>query len=646
MQELSKSKHWIQRVAVLVSFCALAAAALVECGCTTGIGEYVRNGFKVGPNYQRPPVPLTPQWVDEGNPRVHVNDPNLATWWEVFDDPILNGLIQRSYSRNLTLRAAGFQILAAKAQRAIALGELLPQSQSYALQYTHSEASRNGGASVVGGAVAGAALAPAAILSPITSSTTPIAGVTPMTGNTTTTPTNPSVGASLGGAGGVGAAGAGAGRFFDNISTSLNLSWELDFWGLFRRNLEAADASLDQSVENYDEMMVLLFANVATQYVEIRTLQKRLVLARQNVAQQEPLVATYEKRYKAGIANSYPGYFQLKSNLENTRALIPLLEISIRQANNQLCTLLGLPVRDLLSELGDGLVPDPRDPSKRVVHIPKPRDEAVVVGIPGDLLLRRPDVQAAEQQLLIQSAQIGISEAEMYPHIGVNGSIGLAANSLNKLFSPGSWTGSIGPSLTWNIFNYGRLLANVRFQNRIYQQFVALYQNTILNANLDAENAMVAYLQSLEQSRHLQESADAAALLTAYLIRQFNLGYLPPGALDTGAFINQIFTASNFQVTQQDAAAQAEGNIALNLILLYRAMGGGWQIRPRDMRHFSPDHSPDDLSLPVTAAQLPSVEVAPPSTPIESLPLPRPLPLPAPAPGAEKQDAVPIRKRF
>src|SRR5437660_7650179 len=274
MYSLSRTRPWSQRGAVLLSFSALAVAALAQCGCTTSLGEYVRNGFKVGPNYQRPPVPVTPGWIDQGNPRVHVNDPNLATWWEAFDDPILNGLIQRCYSRNLTLRAAGFQILAAKAQRAIALGELLPQSQSYALQYTHSEASRNGGASAVGGAAAGAALAPAAILSPVTTSTTPITGVTPTTPNTTTTRTNPSVGASVGGAGGVG--GAGAGRFFDNIATSLNLSWELDFWGLFRRNLEAANASLDQSVTNYDEMMVLLFANVATQYVEIRTLQKRL----------------------------------------------------------------------------------------------------------------------------------------------------------------------------------------------------------------------------------------------------------------------------------------------------------------------------------------------------------------------------------
>src|SRR5947209_12893855 len=167
----------------------------------------------------------------------------------------------------------------------------------------------------------------------------------------------------------------------------------------------------------------------------------------------------------------------------------------------------------------------------------------------------------------------------MYPHFGVNGSIGLASNRLNHLFTSQSGTGTIGPSLSWNILNYGRLLRNLYIQNDVYQQVVAEYQQALLNANQDAENALTAYLKSIEQAEHLRESANSAADLTNYLLRLFHEGYLPPGAADTSAFINQLFTASNFQVTQQDVAAQAEGNIALNLILIYRAMGGGWQPR-------------------------------------------------------------------
>ena len=249
------------------------------------------------------------------------------------------------------------------------------------------------------------------------------------------------------------------------------------------------------------------------------------------------------------------------------------VEISLRESNNQLCNLLGIPMQDLVAVIGDGMAPNHKE-----VRIPRPVDFAVVVGIPGNILLQRPDVRSAEQQLKIQSAEIGIAEAEMFPHIGVNGSIGLASNASTTLFNSQSGTGTIGPSLTWNILNYGRLLANLRLQNNVYQQFVAQYQQAILNANQDAENVLTAYLRSIEQAEHLRQSAEAAADLTDYLLRQFKQGDLPPGAADTSAS-NQVFTAVNFQVQQQDVAAQAEGNIALNLILLYRAMGGGWQLR-------------------------------------------------------------------
>jgi NodT family efflux transporter outer membrane factor (OMF) lipoprotein len=623
MHALLKTSRFSRRLGSILLSWTLLAGGL--CGCTTGFSQYVHNGFKVGPNYQKPPVPLTKKWVDEKDVRVHQGDPNLAAWWDVFDDPVLTALLQRSYSHNLSLKAAAFQVLQAREQRAIAFGEIMPQSQAFALSYIHGMSSSNGGSAVGSGSAFGSSLAPAATLVPVSPGSTPIAGVTPGGGSTTTTPTNPSVGSSIGSGS---SGGGGSSRFFNNIATNANLSWELDFWGLFRRNLEAASASLDQSVENYDEMLVILLANVATQYVEIRTLQKRLDLARKNVALQEPLVAQYEQRYKAGAANSFPGYFQLKSNLDNTRALIPQLEISLRQANNLLCTLLGIPVRDLLPELGDGTVPDPADPKIREVRIPRPKDYSVVVGIEGDLLLRRPDVQAAERQLKIQSAQIGIAEAEMYPHMGINGSIGLAASDFGRLFNTNSWTGNIGPSLSWNILNYGRLLANVRLQNYQYQQYVATYQNTVLNANLDAENAMVAYLKSLDQTTNLKNSADAAAKLSGYLINQFKQGYLPPGAADTSAFINQVFTAVNFQVSQQDSAAQAEGNIALNLVLLYRAMGGGWQIRLPDAGKSCPNPGPDDfsLALPIPATvpvpQLPASEKLPAPQPVAPMPMP------------------------
>jgi NodT family efflux transporter outer membrane factor (OMF) lipoprotein len=498
----------------LLSLALLVSFVVGLCGCTS-VSEYVRNGFKVGPNYSAPNAPVAPTWIDAKDPKVRLDNPDLAAWWCTFDDPVLNDLVQRAYNQNLTLRAAGLRILEARYQRAIAFGNIFPQTQAADAHYTHTQTS----------------------------------------GNTF---------------------GANGKRVtFDDWGTSLNLSWELDFWGKFRRAVESADAILDAAAADYDDVLVILLSEVAATYVQMRTLQKRLDLARKNVDEQVPMVKIMEQRFKADLKDSLPDYNQLKSNLDQTRSLIPQLETSLRVANNLLCILLGTPPRDMLAELGDGTMPDPADKTKTIVRIPKPKDETVVVGIPAESLLNRPDVRRAERQLAAQSAQIGVAEAEFYPHISFNGDIGLEASQFGKLFNSLSWTGSIGPSLSWNILNYGRLLANVRFQDAKTQELAVLYQNSVLTANQDAENALVGYLKALDRAKYLQDSADSAIRVTKYLLLQKEKGFGP----DFGAFINRLFTAQNFKVSQQDAAAQAEGDIALNLILLYRALGGGWQIR-------------------------------------------------------------------
>jgi NodT family efflux transporter outer membrane factor (OMF) lipoprotein len=608
------TKRLVRRIAAVLSWWTLAAVALGQAGCITTIPQWVHNGFKVGPTYERPATPVPLAWIDQNHSRVSIGKPNLAEWWDVFGDPVLSKLIRQAYAQNLTLREAGLIIEQARMQRNIARTELLPQAQSAVAGYAHGVLSRNNGTFPAGGPAFGTGLAPSASVAGLATPSTPISGqgafgAGAAAAGTTFTPTSPLLNSS------VGAGGAGVGipigdsRFFDNWGTSLNFSWELDFWGLFRRNLEAANANLDQSMHNYDAMVVQFLANVATEYVQLRVLQKRLALARQNVALQEPLVKKLEEQFKTGVAASKPAYFQLKSNLDNTRALIPPLETALRIANNALCILLGQTVHDLLPELGDGTVPDPGDASQRIARIPQPLDERVVLAIPGDVLLHRPDVLASEQQLKIQSAQIGIAEAELLPHIGINGSLGLAAHNLSLLFNQQSLLGSIGPSLSWNILNYGRLLANVRIQNNKFQQYVLAYQQIILNANQDAENSLVSYLNSLDQSKHLTDSATGAVEVTQYYYDQIAVGYLPPAATSL-TFYNQMFTAVNFRVTQQDAAAQAEGNIALNLILLYRALGGGWQIRLNDCQAHG--DSGDGARTPGPAEILPPPRTAPP----------------------------------
>lgn len=192
---------------------------LGSAGCTS-LSEYVSNGFKVGPNYQKPPAPVADEWIDSKTKGVNIATKDLREWWSVFNDPALNSLIENAYRQNLDVRTAGTRILAARAQRNIAAGNLFPQ-----LQEAFADVSRNA-----------------------------------ISGNRANVP-------------------PGVSRFFDNNAVGLNLSWELDFWGRFRRGIEAADAELDATIENYDDALVLLISEVATNYVQMRVFQQRLKYA-------------------------------------------------------------------------------------------------------------------------------------------------------------------------------------------------------------------------------------------------------------------------------------------------------------------------------------------------------------------------------
>jgi NodT family efflux transporter outer membrane factor (OMF) lipoprotein len=608
MSIFSRARYLGRRGITVLSLCLTAVLALLQGGCGTSWSEWIHNGFKVGPNYKKPPAPLPEHWIEANDPHVNPHDPNLTTWWDVFNDPMLSNLIQRAYPGNLSLRAAAYRVYEARANLAIAVGELLPQSQTANASYTRREISLNGAGGTAALGTTGAAFGTGGV------------------------PTGAGTGST--------AAAGGFNRFSSNWATSLNLSWELDFWGKFRRAVEAADSTLDASVENYDEALVILLSNVATQYVQYRTLQRRLELARINVSQQEPLVEISLKQMKEETADSIPSYYQLKSNLESTKALIPQLETQLRAANDQLCLLLGIPVRDLAPILGDG-----REPGKEIVNIPHPISEMIVVGIPGQMLLRRPDVRAAERNAKAQSAQIGVAEAEWYPHIAINGSLGLSANRFALLFDQRSWTGSIGPSLSWNILNYGRILANVRLQDATFLELVMTYQNTVLTANQEAEDAMLAYLNALVRSKNLTDSAVAARKASDYLRNQFEKGFVPKGQT-TSVFVNRLFTALNFTVTQEDIAAQAQGDIALNLILLYRALGGGWQIRLQDLlpNGKCAPRPPDDGGFLVPGSLLPPIP-----QPLEPLPQPSPLnpagkeKTPSPAPETSRIPAAILR---
>jgi NodT family efflux transporter outer membrane factor (OMF) lipoprotein len=361
-------------------------------------------------------------------------------------------------------------------------------------------------------------------------------------------------------------------------ATGFNASWELDFWGRLRRLVESANADLDASVEGYHDALVTLLADVATSYVQVRTYQQRIAYARHNVTLQQGSLALAEARLKQGKATALD-VKQARSSVAQTEATIPPLVTGLRQANNHLCLLLGLAPEDLLPRLFEG--PIPTAPPE------------VACGLPADLLQRRPDVRRALQQAAGQSAQVGVAEADFYPQLGVTGFLGYAASDLAHLFAEKSFTGLVLPSFQWKILNYGRVLNNVRYQDARLQEKVLQYQQTVLTAGREVEDALVGFLQNQLQARSLAESVAEAEDAVELVQAQYQKGLVD---------FNRVFTAQGTLVTQEDQLAVARGNIALSLIAVYRALGGGWQFfdrtgPPPACRLLPPRAGPDEVEL-------------------------------------------------
>jgi outer membrane protein TolC len=297
---------------------------------------------------------------------------------------------------------------------------------------------------------------------------------------------------------------------------------------------------------------------------------------------------------------------QARTVLEQTRSTIPALRIQLGQANDTLCTLLGMPPRDLEPELG---------PGPELGSAPMPNTPAwVATGIPADLLRRRPDVRSAERQVAAQSAQIGVAEAALYPTIAVNGTIGWDAKDLTKLFESKSFIGYVLPSFSWNILNYGRIRNNVRLQEAKTQELIATYQNTVLSAGREVQTPLRGFLRSREQAEDLDRSVKAATAATQLGVQQYRTGVID---------FHRVFNLETTQVQQQDRLAVAEGDIALNLVNVYRALGGGWELRCQKEqlpRSTDSEHS-DARGAP---------REAPAATGPESLPEPLPAPRPVP----------------
>ena len=242
--------------------------------------------------------------------------------------------------------------------------------------------------------------------------------------------------------------------------------------------------------------------------------------------------------------------------MAQTQAQIPELQISARQYENQLCILLGIPPENLRARLGSA--PIPTSPPN------------VAVGIPADLLRRRPDVRKAERLVAAQSAQIGLAESDLYPHISITGSLGYSTQFFSGLLLERGFMGSVGPSFQWNILNYGRLLNNRRMQDAKFRELIAAYQQTVITADQEAENGLATFLRAQERSKFQADSVDAAEKSTNIVLLQYKAGTVD---------YSRVTQILQNQVDQQNLLAQVQGEIARGLIQVYKALGGGWQLR-------------------------------------------------------------------
>ena len=454
----------------------------------------------VGPEFIRPDVDLPPSWRDAERLNLDTSPAELADWWRTLDDPVLDELIRLAIENNNNLRIAGLRVLEAQARLGIARGNQYPQSQF-----------ATGDVTAIG-----------------------------------TSQSNENV-------------------VTDTDTLQINLgvaaSWEVDFWGRFRRGVEAADASLLASVANYDDLMVLVTAQVADTYALLRATEEQLAFAKDSLEIQQSAFDIVQVLYKNGQSSELDA-LQAKTLLLGTMASIPGLEQTIKQTRNTLSLLLGVAPSDMTELLGEQ------------GKLPSLPDE-VTYGVPADLLRQRPDVRAAELRAMAQSANVGVATADLYPSFTLDGFLGLSAVENNSsesanLFRTDSLTYSIGAGFIWPFLNYGRIRNNIRVQDARLQQDLVQYREAVIQAAGEVENALASLYGTGKQDVILAEGVATARRSADLSLLRYQEGF---------ADYQRVLDSQQALFSQQQRYARNRGEVIRSLVSVYRSLGGGWQNR-------------------------------------------------------------------
>ena len=347
-------------------------------------------------------------------------------------------------------------------------------------------------------------------------------------------------------------------RDFWDEQIGFDVSWEADFWRKYAKGVKAEQAMYMSSVADYQDALVSLSAEVARTYTAVRTFEALIEQGRRNVRVQEEALRIADARFRNG-ATSELDVTQARTLLESTRASIPQLEISLAQSLNALSTLLGQPTGSLQSLLQEPQ-PIPAAPAQ------------VAVSIPAEVLRRRPDIRSAELVAVAQSERIGIAKAELYPRFVLSGTLGFQATQNGtsaNLFNPSSFFGAVGPQVTWPFFNYGRIKNRVRVEDARFQQVLVTYQNSVLNASREVEDGIVGFLKTTEATSAQQDAVTAARRSLELAVIQYR-----EGAVD----FQRVLDAERSQLQEENNLVRLRSSAATNVISLYKALGGGWEM--------------------------------------------------------------------
>ena len=344
-------------------------------------------------------------------------------------------------------------------------------------------------------------------------------------------------------------------NYYPQWNYGYGLLWELDFWGKYRRAIESSSDQLDASIEYYDEVMVSLLGDIGDSYILYRYFKRLVELVNENVEYQRMTLQIAEARFRGGLTSDLD-VEQGKSDLAASLAKVPQFERFARIENNRLCTLLGISPEELEKKLTKAPIPVP------------PRE--IAVGIPAQLLVRRPDVRKVEREAAAECARIGVAVADLLPHFYINGAFGYNAQNNLAMFTSPSFYGSVGPGFSWNILNYGRLLNQVKLQDAKFQANIARYQDTVVKAGAEVEDGLADFLRGQEAVKEMVVGVEAIRKASELVVVQYRAG--------TTDF-NRVSLVQEKRINRELELAQFQQVQARGMVKTYRALGGGWEIR-------------------------------------------------------------------